>query len=93
MLSRPCLLQVIRDFRLQTICESAVSARLEEMVLADLGPAWLTGDISGQQLTDQRLISAVRGRGEIEFDSVFYCRDEGLVKPVGEVIATMERRS
>jgi len=63
------------------------------MVLADLGPAWLTGDISGQQLTDQRLISAVRGRGEIEFDSVFYCRDEGLVKPVGEVIATMERRS
>ena len=63
------------------------------MVLADLGIACLTGDIIGQELTGQRLVSCARERGEIEFDGVFYCRDEGLARSMGEVMATMDRLS
>jgi hypothetical protein len=76
MLNRPCLPQVIRDFRIETIFESASSASLREMPLAD-----------------QRLSSCARELGEIELDIVLYCRDEGLAKQVGEVIAAMERLS
>jgi hypothetical protein len=103
MLSRPCLPQVIRDFRIETICESAVSASLKEMALADMGIAWRAGDIVRQErvrqkrvrqeLADQRLISCARERGEIELDIILYYRDEGLAKQVGEVIAAMERLS
>jgi hypothetical protein len=98
MLNRPCLPQVIRDFRLETICESAVSASLKELALADRGIAWLAGDIVRQELVrqelaDQRLISCARERGEIELDIMLDYRDEGLVKQVGEVIASRERLS
>jgi DNA-binding transcriptional LysR family regulator len=108
MLNRPCLPQVIRDFRIETICESAVSPSLKEMALADMGIAWLAGDIVRQELVrqelvkqelvkhelaDQRLISCARERGEIELGIILYYRDEGLVKQVGEVIAAMERLS
>jgi DNA-binding transcriptional LysR family regulator len=98
MLSRPCLPQVIRDFRIEIICESAVSASLKAMALADRGIAWLAGDVVRQELVrqelaDQRLISCARERGEIELDIIPYYRDEGLAKQVGEVIAAMERLS
>jgi hypothetical protein len=98
MFSRPCLPQVTRDFRIETICESAVSASLKEMALADMGIAWLTGDIVRQErvrqeLADQRLISCACERGEIELDIILNYRDEGLAKQVGEVIAAMERLS
>jgi len=93
MLSHPCLLQVIRDFHIETICEAAVSAGLKETALADIGIAWLSGDIIGQELTDQRLMSCARELGEIERDSLLYGRGEGLAKQVGEAIATMERLS
>jgi DNA-binding transcriptional LysR family regulator len=98
MLSRPCLPQVIRDFRIETICESAVSVSLKEMALADMGIAWLAGDIVRQELVrqelaDQRLISCACERGEIELDIILYYRGEGLAKQVGEVIAAMERLS
>jgi len=63
------------------------------MVLADLGTACLTGDIIGQELTGQRLVSCVRKPGGIEFDGVFYCRDEGLARPMDVVMATMDRLS
>jgi DNA-binding transcriptional LysR family regulator len=108
MLSRPCLPQVIRDFRIEIICESAVSASLKAMALADMGIACLTGgvvrqelarqelvkqELVRQELADQWLISCARERGEIELDIIPYYRDEGLAKQVGEVIAAMERLS
>ena len=103
MLNRPCLPQVIRDFRIETIGESAASASLKEMALADMGIAWLAGDIVRpelvrqemvrQKLAEQRLISCARERGEIERDIILDYRDEGLATQAGEVITAMERLS
>jgi DNA-binding transcriptional LysR family regulator len=93
MLSRPCLPQVIRDFRLETICESAVSSSLKQMALAAMGIALLAGDVIGQELADQRLISCACERGKFELDSAPYSRDEGLAQQVAEVISAMERSS
>jgi len=91
-LAGSCLPQVIRDYRIETICESAFSASLKEMALADMGIAWLAGEIIGQELSDRRLLSCAPQLGEIELDIVLYYRDEGLARQVGEVIAAMEQR-
>ena len=50
-----CLPQVIRDYRIETICESAFSASLKEMALADMGIAWLARDIIDEELGSGRL--------------------------------------
>ena len=92
-LAASCLPEVIRDYRIETICESAFSASLKEMALADMGIAWLTGEMCGQELADGRLVSYAGELGQIELDIVLYYRDEGLAQQVGEVIAAMERSS
>jgi DNA-binding transcriptional LysR family regulator len=92
-LAGSCLPQVIRDYRIETICESAFSASLKEMALADMGIAWLAGEIIGQELADRRLVSCAPELGEIELDIVLYYRDEGLARQVGEVIVAMEQKS
>lgn len=92
VLAGSCLPRVIRNYRVETICESAFSASLKEMALADMGIAWLAGEIIGQELADRRLVSCVAELGEIELDIVLYYRDEGLAARVGEVIADQGRR-
>jgi len=85
-----CLPRVIRDYRVETICESAFSASLKEMALADMGIAWLAEDIIRQELDDQRLVCYAELLGQVELDIVLYYRDEALSAKVGEVIADME---
>ena len=85
--------EVIRDYRVETICESAFSASLKEMALADMGIAWLAGEIIEQELAEGRLLSYAEELGEVELDIVLYYRDEGLAKQVGEVIAAMGKTS
>jgi DNA-binding transcriptional LysR family regulator len=84
-----CLPQVIRDYRVEIICETAFSASLKEMALADMGIAWLARDIIGAELQQGRLLSCAAELGEIELDIVLYYRDEGLAAEVGEVIAAL----
>jgi len=89
-LAATCLPDVIRDYRVETICESAFSASLKEMALADMGIAWLAEEIIHQELNEQRLISYADQLGQVELDIVLYYRDEALPARVGEVIADME---
>jgi DNA-binding transcriptional LysR family regulator len=84
-----CLAQVNRDYRVETICESAFSASLKEMALADMGIAWLAREIIDAELQQERLLSCAAELGEIELDIVLYYRDEGLAAEVGEAIAAM----
>jgi DNA-binding transcriptional LysR family regulator len=88
-LAGACLPRVIRDYRVETICESAFSASLKEMALADMGIAWLAEEIIRQELDDQRLVSYVDQLGQVELDIVLYYRDEALSARVGEVIAEL----
>jgi DNA-binding transcriptional LysR family regulator len=88
-LNNGCLPRVIRDYRVETICESAFSASLKEMALADMGIAWLASDLIQQELADGRLLSCADQLGEIELDIVLFYRDAGLAARVGELIAEM----
>jgi len=88
-----CMPRVIRDYRIETICESAFSASLKEMALADMGVAWLAGEVIAAELAQGRLLSCAAELGEIELDIVLFYRDAGMAAQVGEVIATMAARS
>ena len=88
-LAGACLPRVIRDYRVETICESAFSASLKEMALADMGVAWLARDIIRNELDDGRLVSFAAELGQAELDIVLYYRDESLSAQVGEALADM----
>jgi len=79
--------ELIRDYRVESICESAFSASLKEMALADMGIAWLPGDIIRQQIADNSLVSYGALLGEVELDIVLYYRAEALAVRVVEAIS------
>ncbi len=85
-LSGSRLPELIRDYRVESICESAFSASLKEMALADMGIAWLPGDIIHQEIADNKLVSYGALLGEVELDIVLYYRAEALAVKVGEAI-------
>jgi DNA-binding transcriptional LysR family regulator len=85
-----CLPDVIREYRVELVCESAFSASLKEMVLADMGIAWLAGELIKQELAEQKIVSYAAELGEIELDIVLYYRHEELAAKVGDVIAAMD---
>lgn len=89
-LATSCLPDVIREYRVESICESALSASLKEMVLADMGIAWLARALIKQELAEGKLVSCATALGEIELDIVLYYRDGELAQKVGDVIAEMD---
>lgn len=88
-LGASCLPQVMRDYRVEIICETAFSASLKEMALADMGIAWLARDIIAAELREGSLLSCAAELGELELDIVLFYRDEGFAAKVGETIADM----
>ncbi len=88
-LAGSCLPEVIRDYRVESICESAFSASLKEMALADMGIAWLASEMIEQELREGFLQSYESTLGSVELDIVLYYRDEGLAAKVGELTARL----
>lgn len=86
-LANSCLPGVIRDYRVETICESAFSASLKEMALAGMGIAWLCGDLIEQEIDEQLLVSYAAQLGQTELDIVLYYRDTELALRVAEILA------
>jgi DNA-binding transcriptional LysR family regulator len=82
-----CLPRVIRDYRVETICESAFSAGLKEMALADMGIAWLAQEIIAAELAAGRLLACADELGVVELDVVLHYRNAAQAARVGEVIA------
>lgn len=89
-LSGSRLPELIRDYRVESICETAFSASLKEMALADMGIAWLPGDIIRREIADKALVSYGALLGEVELDIVLYYRAEALAVKVGEAIGRQE---
>ena len=85
-----CLPEVIRDYRVEVVCESAFSASLKAMVLADMGIAWLAGEIIEKELSEGAIVSLGSLLGETELDIVLYYRDEALPAQVGQIIAEFQ---
>jgi DNA-binding transcriptional LysR family regulator len=76
VLVNSCLPAVLRDYRIEVICESAFSASLREMVLADMGIAWLAHGMIENQLNDGTLVSLESRLGAAELDVVLYFRED-----------------
>ena len=76
VLVNACLPAVLRDYRIEVICESAFSAGLREMVLADMGIAWLAHGMIENQLNDGTLVSLESRLGAAELDVVLYFRED-----------------
>jgi DNA-binding transcriptional LysR family regulator len=90
VLAGSCLPAVIRDYRVEVICESAFSASLKEMVLADMGIAWLAREIIEKELSEGVMVSLAALLGETELEIVLHYRDEALAAKVGQIIAGFE---
>ena len=76
VIARTCLPQVMRDYKIDVICESAFSASLKEMALADMGVAWLAEGIIEKELGTGTLISLDSYFGSTELDIVLYYRED-----------------
>jgi|TARA_B110000967_G_C18841955_1_gene539871 DNA-binding transcriptional LysR family regulator len=76
VIARTCLPQVMRDYKIDVICESAFSASLKEMALADMGVAWLAEGIIEKELSTGTLISLDSYFGSTELDIVLYYRED-----------------
>ena len=87
VLAGSCLPRLIRDYRVETICESAFSASLKEMALAGMGIAWLAGDLIAQEVADGRLLPLGAELGEAELDILLYYRETPAVTRIVDVIA------
>ena len=75
-LSNTCLPAVMRDYQLDVICESAFSASLKEMTLADMGLAWLARGIINKELESGQLISLEEQFGHAQLDIVLLYRED-----------------
>ena len=86
-LAGTCLPGVIRDYRAEIICETAFSASLKEMVLADMGIAWLAHDVIAGELARGELRTCADQLGDIELDIVLFYHEDTAAARVGDVIA------
>lgn len=75
-IARTCLPRVMRDYQIEVICESGFSASLKEMVLADMGAAWLARGLIEKELSSGTLISLEAYFGITELDVVLYYRED-----------------
>jgi len=90
-LTNTCLPAVMRDYRVEVICESAFSASLKEMVLADMGIAWLAKGIVRQELDSAALISLEQKLGSAELDIVLLYRQNNRSDHARQVYQLFEQ--
>jgi DNA-binding transcriptional LysR family regulator len=90
-LTNTCLPAVMRDYRVEVICESAFSASLKEMVLADMGVAWLAQDIVRDEIKSEKLISLAAILGSAELDVVLYFHEDNRSEQARQVYQLIEQ--
>jgi len=84
-LANTCLPAVQRDYRIEVICESALSGSLKEMVLADMGVAWLSQGLIETELGDGRLVSLEQFFGATDLDIVLYYRKDSKSEQAAQI--------
>jgi len=81
---------VLRDYRIEVICESAFSASLKEMALADMGVAWLARGMIENELNNRTLVSLEAKLGGVELDVVLYFREGGRSEEARQIFDIMQ---
>jgi DNA-binding transcriptional LysR family regulator len=74
-LASSCLPKLMRNYRLEVICESAFSASLKELLLADMGIAWLAREMIEDGLVQGSLVSYESVLGFVDMDITLYYQD------------------
>lgn len=92
-LSNTCLPEVLRDYQLDVICESAFSASLKEMALADMGLTWLAKGIIRHELENEQLISLENSLGSASLDIVLLFREDSRSQQAREVFELLQQQS
>ncbi len=75
-LTKTCLPAVLRDYQIDVICESAFSASLKEMALANMGLTWLARGIVRKELKSGQLISLEEELGSAQLEIVLLYRED-----------------
>lgn len=81
---------LLRDYRGEVICESAFSASLKEMALADMGVAWLARGLIQSELNSGSLIPLETEFGSTELDIVIYFKDDGRSRQAAQIFSICE---
>ena len=90
-LTNTCLPTVMRDHRVEVICESPFSASLKEMALAEMGIAWIASGIIKTELITGKLVSLEKSLGACELEVVLYSRINGLSDHAREIFRYLEK--
>lgn len=91
VLTNTCLPTVMRDYRVEVICESAFSASLKEMVLSEMGIAWIASSIIKSELETGMLVSLEKNLGACELEIVLYSRIDDPSGHAGEIFEYIEK--
>lgn len=89
-LTNTCLPTVMRDHRVEVICESPFSASLKEMALAEMGIAWIASGIIETELNTGKLVSLEKSLGACELEVVLYSRINSLSDHAREIFGYLE---
>ena len=89
ILANSCLSNVIRDYRVEAVCESAFSASLKEMVLGDMGIAWLARETIKREIASGKVVSYESLLGSADLEIVLFYRNESQSGRIGQVVADM----
>ena len=92
-LTNTCLPGVLRDYQLDVICESAFSASLKEMALADMGLTWLARGIVYKELDSGQLISLEEKLGSANLDIVLFHRQGSRSSQAGQVFDLIKQQA
>lgn len=92
-LSNTCLPAVLRDYQLEVICESAFSASLKEMSLADMGLTWLARGIVSKELDSGQLISLEDELGGAQLDIVLFYREDNRSTQARQVFDLIKQQA
>lgn len=82
---------VLRDYRTEVICESAFSASLKEMVLADMGIAWVAGAIVQSELERKQVISLEQYFGSTQLNVILLFKKSGSSEKAKQIFKCLEK--
>ena len=92
-LTNTCLPTVLRDYQLDVVCESALSASLKEMALAGMGLTWLARGIVSKELNSGQLISLEQEMGSANLDIVLFYREDNRSAQARQVFDLIKQQA
>ncbi|MGM0560026.1 MAG: LysR family transcriptional regulator [Pseudomonadota bacterium] len=85
ILRRECLLDLVKNNTIETVCESAFTMGIKEMAISDMGLSWLPKKIIEDELMRGKLISLENDLKSIKLDVCLYCSNNNKYPKLREL--------